>query len=108
MATDNAGNTSTSTLSATDYVGGPTPIIGGITEVDNGAWTNTASDTITVSVSDLGGTVASVAIYDNNVPLNAATLTSGAWTYTTGSLADGTHKFTAVAMDTLGATSRLR
>ncbi len=70
-----------------------------------GSYTTLTSDTITVSASDSGSGVASVAIYDGTTSLGAATLTSGAWTYTATSLTTGVHTFTAVAKDNVGNTS---
>ncbi len=106
VATDVAGNTSTSTLSAVDKVDHTAPIIGSIAKsAPTTAWTSTTLDTITVTASDAASTVTSVAIYDGTTSLGAATLSSGAWTYTTGSLTDGVHTFTAVATDSAGNTS---
>ncbi len=90
VATDNAGNTSTSTLTAVDQIDRTAPVIGGISQSGSStAWTNTTSDTITVSASDSGSGVKSVEIYDGSKDLGAATLSSGAWTYTATNLADG-------------------
>ncbi len=106
VATDSAGNTSTSTLSAVDKVDHTAPTIAFTESAPTSGWTNTTLDTITVTAVDSGSSVASVAIYDGSGGyLGAASQTSGSWTYTTSSLADGAHTFKAVATDNAGNTS---
>jgi hypothetical protein len=53
------------------------------------------------TVSDANG-VSQVQIWDGSTYLGNATVTNGAWSFTTGVLSDGAHSFTAVAYDTAG------
>ncbi len=107
VATDNAGNTSTSTLNVVDQIDRTAPVIGGISQSGSStAWIKMTSDTITVSASDSGSGVKSVEIYDGSKDLGAATPSSGAWTYTASNLADGVHTFTAFATDNAGNASK--
>jgi hypothetical protein len=106
IATDSAGNTSESTLSVTDKVDGTPPVIDTLTQSASGQWTNSHSDTITVTAHDATSGVAGVEIYDNGHDLGAATLDdSGNWVFNATGLADGSHAFTAKATDNAGNQS---
>src|SRR5262249_16374139 len=48
---------------------------------------------------------ASVQIYDGTTLLGPATVSSGNWSYTTPALLDGSHSFTARAIDNTGKTT---
>ena len=47
----------------------------------------------------------SVQVYDGTTPLGSATVSSGNWSYTTPALLDGSHSFTARAIDNTGKTT---
>ncbi|MGI4802716.1 MAG: beta strand repeat-containing protein [Janthinobacterium lividum] len=76
-----------------------------VTESNSGV-TNSPTDTVSGTVTDSGSGVAKVEIYDTiggrTVDLGAATLANGSYSFATGKLADGTHAFTAVAIDKSG------
>src|SRR5262245_50751739 len=112
-ATDNAGNTTTtSAVTATEDATPPTETISTtiITDtvahgrIDGGALTTVPHDGLPISVSDAGG-VSSVQIYDGATLLGPATVSSGNWSYTTAALLDGSHSFTAKATDNAGNTT---
>ena len=62
-----------------------------------------SSDTVSGNIVMLKGTAeanSTVTVFDNSTKLGAATTnSSGAWTYTTGALANGSQSFTATATD---------
>ena len=70
-----------------------------------------ASDTVNVNVVTLTGTAAAnstITVYDNTTQLGTATTnSSGAWTFATGALANGSQSFTATATDAAGNVSPL-
>ncbi len=106
VATDNAGNTSTSSPSVIDQVDATGPTVGTPTQSASINWNKSRSDTITVSASDTVSGVKSVEIYDGAKDIGAATQigTSNNWTFTATGLADGPHTFTATATDNAGNT----
>ncbi len=54
----------------------------------------------------LGGGATYVNLFDGDVPLGSAeTYATGVWTFTAGTLAEGTHNFTSVAMESSGNDS---
>ena len=112
-ATDNAGNTTTtSAVTATVDTTPPTETISTTINTDTGATTTITSGGVTKdntlglsgTVSDASG-VSSVQIYDGATLLGPATISSGNWSYTTAALPDGSHSFTAKATDTAGNTT---
>ena len=112
-ATDNAGNTTTtSAVTATVDTTPPTETISTTINTDTGATATITSGGVTKdntlglsgTVSDAGG-VSSVQIYDGATLLGAATISSGNWSYTTPALLDGSHSFTAKATDNAGNTT---
>ena len=112
-ATDNAGNTTTTTaVTATVDATPPTETISTTINTDTGATTTISSGGVTKdntlglsgTVSDAGG-VSSVQIYDGATLLGPATISSGNWSYTTTALPDGSHSFTAKATDNAGNTT---
>lgn len=70
-----------------------------------------SGETLTANKAALAGTAEAgsiVTVYDNSVKLGTATAASnGAWTFTTGVLASGAHKFQATAQDAAGNTGAL-
>ena len=114
VATDAAGNTvSTMPVTAIVDTTPPSETISSTIGTDTGLTATitsggpTKDDSVTLSgtVSDLNG-VSSVHVFDGSTDLGAATIdASGNWTLTTGPLSDGTHSFTAVAIDNAGNTS---
>ena len=112
-ATDNAGNTTTtSAVTATVDATPPTETISTTINTDTGATTTITSGGVTKdntlglsgTVSDAGG-VSSVQVYDGATLLGPATVSSGNWSYTTPALLDGSHSFTAKATDNAGNTT---
>ena len=112
-ATDNAGNTTTtSAVTATVDTTPPTETISTTINTDTGATGTITSGGVTKdntlglsgTVSDAGG-VSSVQIYDGATLLGAATVSSGNWSYTTAALLAGSHSFTAKATDNAGNTT---
>ena len=112
-ATDNAGNTTTtSAVTATVDTTPPTETISTTINTDTGATGTITSGGVTKdntlglsgTVSDANG-VSSVQIYDGATLLGLATVSSGNWSYTTAALLDGSHSFTAKATDNAGNTT---
>ena len=112
-ATDNAGNTATtSAVTATVDTTEPTETIsttiitdtGATGTITSGGVTNDNTLGLSGTVSDAGG-VSSVQIYDGATLLGPATVSSGNWSYTTAALLDGSHSFTAKATDNAGNTT---
>ena len=112
-ATDNAGNTTTtSAVTATVDTTQPTETIsttiitdtGATGTITSGGVTNDNTLGLSGTVSDAGG-VSSVQIYDGATLLGPATVSSGNWSYTTAALLDGSHSFTAKATDNAGNTT---
>ena len=112
-ATDNAGNTTTtSAVTATVDTAPPTETISTTLNTDTGATGTITSGGVTKdntlglsgTVSDAGG-VSSVQIYDGATLLGPATISSGNWSYTTPALLAGSHSFTAKATDNAGNTT---
>src|SRR5271170_4961578 len=70
-----------------------------------------SGDTVSVNTVTLTGTAeagSTVTVFDNSTQLGTATAnSSGAWTYTTGALANGSQSFTATATDGSGNVSPL-
>ena len=68
-----------------------------------------SGDTVSVNTVALNGTAeanSTIAVFDNSTQLGTATTNSGgAWTYTTGALANGSQSFTATATDGAGNVS---
>ncbi len=105
VATDIAGNTSTSSLNVIDrYDATPPAFSGDITQTASGSWTKTTSDTLTLTATDATSGVKSVEVYDGAKDLGAATQvgTSTTWKYTATGIADGAHTFTAIVTDNAG------
>ena len=112
-ATDNAGNTTTtSAVTATVDTTPPTETISTTIITDTGATGTITSGGVTKdntlglsgTVSDADG-VSSVQIYDGATLLGPATVSSGNWSYTTAALLGGSHSFTAKATDNAGNTT---
>ena len=112
-ATDNAGNTTTtSAVTATVDTTPPTETISTTINTDTGATGTITSGGVTKdntlglsgTVSDASG-VSSVQVYDGATLLGPATVSSGNWSYTTAALLDGSHSFTAKATDNAGNTT---
>ena len=70
-----------------------------------------SSDTVSGNIVTLNGAAeanSTIAVFDNATKLGMATANgSGAWTYTTGTLASGSQSFTATATDAAGNVSPL-
>ena len=115
IATDNAGNiTTSSAVTATVNTGvvdttPPSETISSTIGTDTGSTATitsgglTKDNTLALSgtVSDASG-INSVQIYDGPTLLGVATVSSANWNYTTVALLDGSHTFTAQAIDNAG------
>ena len=70
-----------------------------------------SSDTVSVNTVALTGTAeanSTITVFDNSTKLGTTTTnSSGAWTFTTGALANGSQSFTATATDGAGNVSPL-
>jgi hypothetical protein len=109
IATDKAGNVSSAsaTVSLIVDASAAAPTINLATASDTGT---SSSDQITSDLTPtLTGTAeagATVTIRDGSTVLGTVTAdSSGAWSFTTGTLAEGAHSFTAVQTDAAGNTS---
>ena len=107
-ATDAAGNTgatSAATLVTIDTAAPSAPSIASFSD-DSGVVGDgiTNDDTLTLSgTAEAGSTVT---VYDGTTLLGTATANgSGAWSYTTATLSNGAHSFTATASDAAGNAS---
>ncbi|WP_426708434.1 BapA/Bap/LapF family large adhesin [Enterobacter cloacae complex sp. 280C5] len=112
-ATDQAGNTSTSSADFSltiDTTPPALPVLTSITDdvgnaaapVANGGLTNDARPTLT-GTAEAGATVT---IFDNGVQIGTAVATGGAWSFTPSTpLADGSHNLTFSATDAVGNAS---
>ena len=101
--TDLAGNTSVASQAVNPVIAPPAPAIASFSP-----HTGSVAGVIDANVLTLTGTAAAsstVTLYDGTTPLGTATADgSGNWSFTTATLVDGTHSFTAT--DTVsGATS---
>ena len=101
--TDLAGNTSVASQAVNPVIAPPAPAIASFSP-----HTGSVAGVTDANVLSLTGTAAAsstVTLYDGTTPLGTATADgSGNWTFTTATLVDGTHNFTAT--DTVsGATS---
>ena len=107
-ATDAAGNTSVASAAQTMTVAGVAPGAPAISTISPD--TGVVGDHITsAAVLTLTGTAeanSTVTVFDGAKQLGTATANaSGAWSYTTGTLASASHSFTATATDAAGNTS---
>ena len=107
-ATDAAGNTSAASAALNVTIDTAAPSAPAIASFSNDS--GTVGDGITNdNTLTLTGTAAAnstVKVYDGATLLGTATANgSGAWSYTTAALADGSHSLTATATDTAGNTS---
>ncbi len=111
-STDTAGNTTFSTVYAVtiDTVAPVAPTITGVDD-DVAPITRTLSSDLTTNdtVLVIRGTaepLSTVRVYDGTTLLGTATLVGTAWTFTTGTLSNGTtYRFNATATDAVGNTS---
>ena len=107
-ATDAAGNTSaaTATLNVTVDTAAPnTPAIAAFSS-DSGTVGDGITADNTLTLTGTAEANSTVKVYDGATLLGAVTANgSGAWSYTTAALANGTHSLTATATDAAGNTS---
>ncbi|MFC0588212.1 type VI secretion system tube protein Hcp [Novosphingobium aquiterrae] len=111
VATDTAGNTTSSAVQPSITVDGTGPLVSVTSQVltvDSGASgadlvTNDGRVTLTGTASDANG-VTGVHVFDGATDLGAATLNAGSWSFAT-TLAAGAHTLRAVATDTAGNTA---
>lgn len=106
------GAASASALAATSAVVGasvavslPAPAVTSVT-YDTGVVGDGITSDNTLAVSGTAAANSVVLLYDGTTWLGTASANStGAWSFVTGTLADGTHSFTATATDAQGDTS---
>jgi Ca2+-binding RTX toxin-like protein len=107
-ATDAAGNTSaaSSVMSITvDGIAPTKPVIASFS-TDTGTVGDGITNDPTLTLTGTAEANSSVAVYDGGALLGTAAATGGgSWSYTTGTLSDGTHSFKANATDAAGNTS---
>src|SRR5664280_1907312 len=112
-ATNTAGNTTTTAaVTATVDTVAPSETIsstigtntGSTSTIGSGGLTHDNTLALSGTVSDANG-VSSVQVYDGATLLGTATVSAGAWSFTTAALADGSHSLTAKATDTAGNTT---
>ncbi len=106
-ATDVAGNTSTAStgLSVTiDTVAPAAPTITSFSP-DSGVVGDGITDASTLTLTGTAEANSTVKVYDGATLLGTATANgTGAWSYTTAALSNGTHSLTATATDAAGNT----
>src|SRR5439155_15522836 len=104
-ATDAAGNTgaASTVLGVTvDTVAPNAPVISSFSN-DSGAVGDGITNDSTLTLTGTAAGNSTVSVYDGTTLLGTASANgSGAWSFTTGTLADASHSFTAKAMDVAG------
>ena len=107
-ATDAAGNTSVASAAlnvTVDAVAPNAPAIGLISP-DTGVVGDGITNATVLTLTGTAEANSTVTVFDGAKQLGTATANaSGAWSYTTGTLASASHSFTAKATDTAGNTS---
>src|SRR4029079_19362730 len=107
-ASDAAGNVSaaSSVLAVTvDTVAPSVPTISSSSK-DSGTVGDGVTNDNTLTFTGTAAAGATVSVYDGATPLGTAPANGrGAWTFTTGTLTDATHSFTATASDAAGNVS---
>lgn len=106
---DNAGNddspaTQTYTLDTSAPATPPTPVLATASDTGQSNSDRLTSDT-TPTLSGTAESGSTVSVYDGATLLGSVVATGGAWSYTTGTLAGGSHSFTVTATDTAGNVS---
>ncbi|WP_375775342.1 Ig-like domain-containing protein [Bradyrhizobium sp. ma5] len=107
-ATDAAGNTGVASSALAFNVDTQAPVAPtGLADasIANG-YVNAANDTATQKLTGSAEAASTVTVYDGATKLGtaAADATTGAWSFTLGHLADGSHSLTATATDAAGNT----
>jgi Ca2+-binding RTX toxin-like protein len=104
-AADAAGNTGMASTALAFTVDAPSPAVpvapSGLADaaIVNG-YVNKAGDTASQTLTGMAGAGVTVTVYDGAAKLGTTTAGGdGAWSYTLGKLADGTHNLTATATD---------
>ena len=107
-AVDEAGNRSDlsgSLIVVIDTQAPSTPAISGYSN-DSGTVGDGITNDSTITLTGTADAGSRITVYDNGVSLGTAVFTSATgWTFTSSSLADGDHSFTAVASDGAGNAS---
>jgi peptidase M10/serralysin-like protein/Big-like domain-containing protein/matrixin len=107
-ATDVAGNVSAASAAlnvTVDTIAPGAPVIASFS-TDSGAIGDHITNDNTLALSGSAAAGSMVSVYDGATLLGSALASgSGAWTFTTGALADGTHSFTTRASDAAGNVS---
>ena len=108
IATDAAGNASAASAALTvtvDAVAPSAPAISSISP-DSGVVGDGITNATVLTLTGSAAANSTVTVFDGTKQLGTATANaSGAWTYTTGTLASASHSFTAIATDAAGNTS---
>ncbi|QPF86525.1 hypothetical protein IC762_09680 [Bradyrhizobium genosp. L] len=104
-ATNASGSTSTASAALAVKIDTTPPAAPTMTESANAA-ASAAASTKTVSLTGHAEADSTVKVFDGTTQIGTVIAnSSGAWTFTTGTLASGNHSFTSKAMDVAGNTS---
>ena len=102
VATDAAGNVTTDALTPVD-VATQAPTVKASQSLSGVTNKNLDTITATVTAEAVGGdAIASVKVLDGTTALGFATQSSGVWSFTTPTLADGVHTLSLLTTDTAG------
>ena len=108
IATDAAGNASAASAAlivTVDAVAPSAPAISSISP-DSGVVGDGITNATVLTLTGTAAANSTVTVFDGTKQLGTATANaSGAWTYTTGTLASASHSFTAIATDAAGNSS---
>lgn len=103
--TDLAGNTSAASQAFDPAIAPPAPVISTLSP-DSGVVGDHITNTTMLALSGTAEANTSVSIYDGAMLLGTSTVnSSGAWSFSTATLSNGTHSFTATDTDALSLTS---
>jgi len=107
-ATDGSGNVSSASSATAVTIDNVAPVAPSITSFspDSGVVGDHITNGSTVTLTGAAEANSTIKVYDGATLLGSATANgSGAWSYTTASLSNGSHSLTATATDTAGNVS---
>ena len=103
--TDLAGNTSAASQAFDPAISPPAPVISTLSP-DSGVVGDHITNATMLALSGTAEANTSVSIYDGAMLLGTSTVNSnGTWSFSTATLSNGTHSFTATDTDALSLTS---
>jgi hypothetical protein len=106
--TDAAGNTGAASSALSVTIDTTAPVAPTITAFspDSGVMGDHITNATVLTLTGTAEANSTVKVYDGTTQLSTATVNaSGAWSFTTGGLSNGTHSFTATDTDAAGKTS---